>query len=100
MPLGVHELHIAQHALVDHLLDSLIILAIAPLQADLQNLLGMLRGINRTQFLNFVGREYEALFTENVLAGLQRILEHRIVKVNRVSQSVTDSTELSARSCR
>ena len=82
MPLGVDELHIAKHALLNHLLDSDVILAITPLQADLEDLFWVLRGIHRPHLVYFFFGEDETLFAENVLTRLERIFEHRIVQVH------------------
>src|SRR5581483_10688310 len=59
--------HPAEHAFLDHLLGDLIELAVAPLQADLDHLVGMLRR-ERPEFENLLRRKDERFFAEHVLA--------------------------------
>ena len=69
VPLRVNVVHVAQNALVHHLLHGLVEVAVAALQSGLQDLLGMLRA-QRAQAVHFLGLEHQALLAEDVLAGL------------------------------
>ena len=82
MPLAANVRDVAQHALVDHLLGRLVELAVAPLQAALQHLLGML-GHQRPQRVYFFRLVHQALLAEDVLARLQAVFGDRKVLVQR-----------------
>ena len=78
----MHVMHVAQNAVVHHAFDGLIEIAVAPLQAGLEGLLGILRG-EGAQAVHFLGLEHEALFAEHVLAGHQRIARDAVVLEQR-----------------
>ncbi len=82
MPLPANVRDISQHALVDHLLSRRIKLAIAPLQANLQHLVRMLR-YQRPQRVHFFRLVHQALLAKNILARLQAVFGDRKVHVKR-----------------
>ena len=82
MPLAADVRHVAQHALVDHLLGRRVELAVAALQAHLQDLFRML-GHQRAQSVHFFRLVHQALLAEDVLARLQAVFGDRKVLVQR-----------------
>ena len=72
MPLRVDVVDIPQDAFVHHALDGLVKVAVAPLQAGLQRLLGMFGG-QGAQGVNFLRLKDQALLAKNVLARHQGV---------------------------
>ena len=67
MPLRVNVRDITEHALVDHVLHRLIVLAVAALETHLESLLGVFSG-ERAEGMYLLSGEDEALFAEHLLA--------------------------------
>jgi len=67
VPLRVDVVNVAEDALIHHALHGLIKVAVAPLEAGLQDLLGTLLG-ERTQRVHLLRLEHQAFFAENMLA--------------------------------
>ncbi len=82
MPLRLNVGYVSEHAFVDHLLGELVELAVAALQADLENLLGMLRHL-RPHHVRLFGLEHEALLAEDVLAGVEGVLGDAVMLEQR-----------------
>ena len=82
MPLRMDVMHVAQDALVHHVLHHLVELAVAPLQTGLQNLFRPRVG-KRAQLVHLIRLEYQALLAEDVPAAQQRIPGQRVMHVER-----------------
>ena len=82
VPLGLDVRHLPDRSAIDEILGALIQLAVAPLQADLDDLIrvGL---VQSPQAVDFLGREDQRLLAEDVLAGLQRGLHDRVVQEKR-----------------
>ena len=82
MPLRVDMVDVPEDALVHHVLHHLVEVAVAPLQAGLQDLFGMFPR-QRAQRVHFVRLEHQALFAEDVFARQQGIASEREVHEQR-----------------
>ena len=80
MPLGLDVRDFADSAVVDELLGGVIELAVAALQADLNDLVGV-RLMQGAQTVNFGRGKDERLFAKDVFARVHRRQDHLAVTV-------------------
>ena len=79
VPLGLDVRHVTDGPGIDEVLGALVELAVAPLQADLNELIGV-RFVQRPQSVDFLGREDQGLLAEDMLARLEGSLHDREVQ--------------------